>query len=318
MKKKNIIPLIVFIIMMLIITACSKVNETMSTKKETLTVYTTIFPLEDFTKKIGGKDVEVKSVYPPGTDAHTYEPTQKMMMEMANANLFIYNGAGLEAFAEKLHDTLQKENVKIIETTKGIDLLEYEDEHTHNDAHHDSNDNNHHEVDPHVWLDPILAIQQAETIKDALVSLKPERKDEFEANFEQVKKQLEKLDEQLKEVIQQAKTDKILVAHAAYGYWEKRYGLKQISVTGLSPSNEPSQKSLTNVIKKAKEHELKYILFETFATPQVAEVVKKEVGADILRIHHLSSQTEEDQKNNKDYFDLMNENIKTLEKALNE
>ena len=197
-------------------------------------------------------------------------------------------------------------------------MLEYEDEHTHNDAHHDSNDNNHHEVDPHVWLDPILAIQQAETIKDALVSLKPERKDEFEANFEQVKKQLEKLDEQLKEVIQQAKTDKILVAHAAYGYWEKRYGLKQISVTGLSPSNEPSQKSLTNVIKKAKEHELKYILFETFATPQVAEVVKKEVGADILRIHHLSSQTEEDQKNNKDYFDLMNENIKTLEKALNE
>ena len=309
---------------------------------EKVIIYTTIYPLEDFAKKIGGKHVEVTSVYPPGVDAHTYEPTQSTMVQIAEADLFVYNGAELEAFAEKLNETLANEKVKIINSSAGLKLLESahthehddhadngshgEDHHDHADheyAHHDHDEDDahhdhHHDVDPHIWLEPIMAIHQAETIKDALIELKPDAKDEFEKNFDKIKAQLEELDGQFKDVVQQAKTKKILVSHAAYGYWEQSYGIEQISATGISPTDEPSPKALAEVIATAKEHQLKYIIFETFATPKLAKIVKNEVGAEILLMHHLSSRSDDDIKNNKDYFDLMKENIETLRQALSE
>src|SRR4051794_25670605 len=73
---------------------------------ETLTVYTTIYPLEDFTKKIGGEFVEVQSIYPPNVDAHSFEPSIKDMITLANSDLFIYSGAGIEGFAEKASEAL--------------------------------------------------------------------------------------------------------------------------------------------------------------------------------------------------------------------
>lgn len=320
--KKARLYLIILLILSAFAAGCSSSSKSPdTTEKEKLTVYTTIYPLEDFTKKIGGEHVEVASIYPPGADAHTYEPTQKVILKIANADLFIYNGAGMESFTNKLTDTLSKENVKIVESTEGISLIDHSHEHEeeNEDGHdhdHGEEGHHHHDVDPHVWLDPVLAMQQANSIKEALIELKPDAEEDFEKNYAAIKKQFEELDNKFRETVDHAPKKEILVAHEAYGYWEKRYGIEQISVTGLSPTNEPSQKKLAEIIEIAKEHELNYIIFETFATPKIADIVKKEIGAEILRMHHLSSQSEEDKKENKDYFDLMNENIETLQKAL--
>ncbi len=118
------------------------------------------------------------------------------------------------------------------------------------------------------------------------------------------------------QLIKGAKRKEILVAHAAYGYWEKRYGLKQISVTGLSPTNEPSQKQLASIIQIAKDHDIHYIFFEQNVTSKIAEVVKNEIGADVLILHNLEARTNDDIANNKDYFAIMNDNISALKKAL--
>ncbi|GIW50430.1 MAG: hypothetical protein KatS3mg080_1041 [Anoxybacillus sp.] len=156
----------------------------------------------------------------------------------------------------------------------------------------------------------------AETIKQTLTELKPEAKDDFEQNFVSLKQQLEQLDQQFQQLVKEAKRKEILVAHAAYGYWEKRYGLKQISVTGLSPTNEPSQKQLASIIQIAKDHDIHYIFFEQNVTSKIAEVVKNEIGADVLILHNLEARTNDDIKNNKDYFAIMNDNISALKKAL--
>ena len=331
-------------------------NEPQDKAKDALTIYTTVYPLEDFTKKIGGEHVDVQSVYPPGVEAHTFEPTPKTMKQLADSDAFIYIGEGMEGFVDHAIKTLQNENVKLVEGAKGVDLLHsdhglhinHEDEHEHEtneEAHeHDheqehggtesaheeehahenteeapGEEHNHYhgDKDPHVWLDPFLSIIIAQNIKNALVELKPEAKDTFEKNFAAVKKDLQELDQQFQEAIKVAAKKEILVSHAAYGYWEKRYGIKQLSVSGLSPTNEPSQKQLTKIIQTARDHDIQYVIFEQNITPKIAEIVRNEIGAEVLYLHNLESLTDEDIKNSKDYFTIMKENLETLKKALN-
>ncbi|WP_158007642.1 metal ABC transporter solute-binding protein, Zn/Mn family, partial [Bacillus anthracis] len=164
---------------------------------------------------------------------------------------------------------------------------------------------------------PTLAMKQAEKIKNALVALQPDHKQEFEKNFAALQTKFTDLDDQFKSVVANAKTKDILVSHAAYGYWEQRYGLKQIAIAGISASDEPSQKQLADITKTVKEHNLKYILFETFSTPKVASVIQKETGTKVLRLNHLATISEDDAKSNKDYFTLMEENVNTLKEATN-
>ncbi|MBM6616672.1 metal ABC transporter solute-binding protein, Zn/Mn family [Bacillus suaedaesalsae] len=312
------------------------------TTDEKLKVYTTIFPLEDFAKRIGGDHVEVVSVFPPGVDAHSFEPTAKTMVDMAKADAFIYTGAGIEGFAEAATEALQNEEVRIVKATEGMDLVKLEehahdeeghddhdgeeghDDHAHDEEGHDDHegekehdDHNHGGQDPHVWLDPLLAIQLAENILHAFEELNPAAKEEFEQNFNKLKLDLEALDSEFKTVIDTGKTKEILVSHAAYGYWESRYGLEQISVLGLTPTNEPSQQELTEIIKTAEEHNIRYLIFEQNVSSKVADIVKNEIKAEALTLHNLEAITDEDIKNNEDYFSIMKRNLETLKTALN-
>lgn len=324
MKKKLSLLLAFWFITMMSIVGCSSNTasngeKAENSKEDQLIIYTTIFPLQYFTKKIGGDHVLVESVFPPNADAHTYEPTTKQMVKMAEADLFIYTGIGLEGFAEKAHETLETENVKVIKAGDGIELIKSKDEDEHADKHEDehTDEHTHHDdLDPHVWLDPVLAVQLAENIKNALVELKPEAKKDFEENFEQLKEQLNDLDQQFKDVVQNAERSEIVVSHAAYGYWENRYGIQQIYISGLSPTSEPSQKELAEIIEFAKKHNIKYVIFEQNVSNNIANIVQSELGAEALTLHNLESITEEEMKNGEDYFSLMKQNLETLKKAL--
>ncbi|MGA9290632.1 MAG: metal ABC transporter substrate-binding protein [Anaerobacillus sp.] len=297
--------------------ACSNEKPNTTTDGQ-LVIYTTLYPLEYFANRIGGDDVQAQSIIPPGSDAHSFEPTTRTMTKLAEADLFIYNGAGMEGFAEAAKETLQNEDVTVLESAKGIHLDESHEEHEKhvNEDAHDGHD--HGDINPHIWIDPILAIQQAENIKNTLVELSPEKKDSFETNFEALKSDLLKIDESFQQMVESVPKKEFLISHDAYSYWEKRYGLEQLSVAGLSPSQEPTQKQLEDIIQTAKDHHLTYMLFEQNATPKPAKAVQHELGLKTLRIHNLSVLTEEDLAKNETYLTLMERNIETLRKALSE
>jgi zinc transport system substrate-binding protein len=297
------------------------------TEKATLTVYTTIYPLEDFTKKIGGNYVDVKSIYPPNVDAHSFEPSTKDMIALANSDLFIYTGVGIDGFAEKAAESLKEESVTILEAGEGIQLLEstHSEEHQHEgesteaEGHEQDEDGHDHgDFDPHVWLDPILSIELANNIKNTLSDLLPEHATEFEANFIQLKTDLEELDQEFKMTIESSKTKYLLVSHEAYGYWEERYGIEQIAIAGLSPTQEPTQKGLQNIIEESKEHQIHYVIFEQNLSPKVSEIIQDELGAKSLTLHNLEAITEENLKQKDDYFSIMRKNLQTIKTALNE
>ncbi|MYL50937.1 adhesin [Halobacillus litoralis] len=355
MKKLAI--LLSFILTILVVTACGNEetsteqnNETESDENGELNVYTTVYPLQFFTEQIGGETVNVQSILPPGSDAHTYEPTTKEMVKMAEADLFIYNGAGLEGYAKKISESIQPEGVEILEAAADIDLKEHvhdhgedaqaEDEHAHEedshgeDGHADEEDahetdeqanaedshegHDHGEMDPHVWLDPVRAAQMAEGIKSQLIKMNPEQKDLYEENYKELQAQLMDLDQEFHDRVESKSKSKVIVSHAAYGYWEEAYGIEQIAVSGLSPTNEPSQKDLENIVQVAESNNLEYVVFEQNITPKVSEVIQNEIGAEALRFHNLSVLTEDNVDNDENYFTLMEQNLDVLTKALSE
>ncbi len=283
-----------------------------------LSIYTTVYPLQYFTERIGGDFVKVDTIYPPGADEHTFEPTQRDMMNLVDADLFFYVGLGLEGFVDKAKDTLKNEQVEMISTADHISFgdnppidQEQDSKQVENNAHNQS-------IDPHVWLDPIYAQELAKSIKDALVKKMPKQKDTFEKNYNELSKELDKLNQSFETTAKSAKYKEIVVAHAAYGYWEKRYGIKQISISGLSTTNEPSQKKLEEIISKAKQDHIKYIIFEQNVTSKLTKIVEEEVGAKSLTLHNLSVLTKENIDNKDNYFTIMDKNIQTLNKALND
>lgn len=297
--------------LLILLAGCSNNDQNNKEGKEKLNVYTTVYPLRYFTEQIGGDFVNVKSIYPPGADEHTYEPSQKDMMNLADSDLFFYIGLGLEGFADKASTVLNNDNVKMYAIGEEIHLEPTEEEHEHEDDGH-----NHGDIDPHIWIDPIYAKEMAKKILDTLSAQVPEQQKLFEKNYEALSSQLDELDAQFKEVAEKATRKNFIIAHAAYGYWEHRYGLKQLPISGISSSQEPSQKKLKDIVDTVKSEKIPYILYEQNINSRLADVIRQETGTKALKIHNLAVLTENEFDKNETYFTLMEKNIKVLEKAL--
>lgn len=312
--KKIILILSFLLPLSLLLSACSNGKEQATKKKDQLSIYTTVFPLQYFTAQIGGKYVNVKTIYPPGADEHTFEPSQKDMMNLADSDLFFYIGLGLEGFVEKSKGTLKNEHVTLMPTAEKLKLPKIDD--SHEEEEHD-HDHGHGDVNPHVWLDPIYSKEIAAVIRDALIKQMPQHKELFNENYQQLALKLDELNTNYEQTITSAKHKKIIVTHAAFSYWEKRYGIEQISISGLSTANEPTQKELEKIISIAEHEGLHYMLFEQNVQSKLGKIVQKEIGAKALPIHNLAILTKDNIKNKETYFSLMNKNLESLKIALN-
>lgn len=293
---------------------CQGENSGNETDGSPLQVHTTVFALEDFTSKIGGSEVEAESIYPPNADAHSFEPTANELVQLAESDAFIYSGVGMEGFVETAEDMLGDEDVAMVPAGEGIELIGSDHDHDHDHDH----EAEHADGDPHIFLDPVRSIDVAENIKDTLVELRPEQEEYFTENYEALRDDLEELDQTLESTFAEADRDQMIVSHAAYGYWEERYGLEQLSVLGLSSTEEPSQSELAEIVEIAEANDIGYVVFENNVSSTVTEVIQEEIGAESLVLRNMESVSEEDLANDEDYFSMMEKNMETLETALNE
>ncbi|MBT2582585.1 zinc ABC transporter substrate-binding protein [Planococcus sp. ISL-109] len=311
-------------------------NDTVDeTAAEKVDVYATVYPLVYFAERIGGDRVDVKSVYPPGSNEHTFEPTQKDMINMADADLLFYVGLGLEGFIDSAQQTLQDENLEFVATADAItdEQLEAaaseeahgdeedehgqeEDEEGHEEDELGHEEHDHGSTDPHVWISPVLSQQLAASIRDSLTDADPEGAEQFEQNYEELVAELEALDESFQNLNTQVERDTFFVSHSAFGYLSAPYGFNQVAVAGLNSQDEPSQRELTEIVDMAREQDIQYIVFEQNVSSNLTEVIQNEVGAEAIEMHNLGVLTQEDIDNNETYFTLMEKNLQVLETVL--
>ncbi|CEG28295.1 metal ABC transporter solute-binding protein, Zn/Mn family [Bacillus sp. B-jedd] len=315
--RKQLIALFILLAGTLLSACADDTRQQTEKSPDKLSIYTTVYPLQFFAERIGGEHAEVHTIYPPGADEHTFEPSQKDMIALAESDLFFYIGLGLEGFAEKAKTSLKNEDVTIVAAADKINLEKAALENEEDGHEEDEHGHSHSGIDPHIWLDPVYAKELAKSVMDGMAEKMPENRADFEKNYQKLIGDLDQLDKKFKVTASSAKNKEIIVSHAAFGYWESRYGIRQTSIAGMSTASEPTQKDMEKIISTVRKNGIKYILVEQNVSSKLAQAVHKETGAKIIHIHNLATRTDKDIANKETYLTLMEQNVDTLKKAMN-
>jgi len=269
----------------------------------TIAAIASFYPMIEFTRIIGGDRVTVRGLVPPGAEAHDFEPTPRDLVALQNARLIVYNGAGFEPWIDRLLPQIPKSVVRV-NATAGLPLRTVE------------SGEERGQTDPHVWLDPVLAQRQVDNILAGVVRADPGGRAVYGANADALKARLAGLHESYPRALAGCRRKVIVVNHAAFGYLAARYGLTQIAVSGLAPQSEPSPATIREVIRLARQHRVDVVYFEALVSPRVAATVAREIGARTLLLDPIEGVTESDQRIGKDYFFLMEQNLRNLVSGL--
>ncbi len=192
------------------------------------------------------------------------------------------------------------------------DHAKHEEKHeSHEDGAHD--EHNHGEYDPHTWLDPVLAQTMVDEISEALISVDANNEATYRSNAIALKIRFAQLDHAYQQNLANCVNKKMIISHDAYGYLAKRYGFKFHSITGFSPQDEPSAKILAELKEEAREG-VTHILIEENNIKRFADTLARETGLKTLPINPLGRGTLNPQK---DFFDVMNDNLNSFKEALN-
>ena len=319
--KKNLKILTILLISIIIISGCSTDNKQVQFTAETenlekLTVYTSFYPMYDFTSKIGGEKVNVVCIVPSGIEPHDWEPSASDIAKLEKAKLFIYSGAGLEHWVEDILSSLTNPSLHVVEASKNITLISgHEDNHTsHSDAqdiHEESSS-----VDPHVWLNPLNAKIQAHNIQKALCEVDPANTQYYEDNYQAFSDELDQLHQEFMDRLAHVTSRKVIVTHEAFGYLCDAYHLEQLGIEGLSPNSEPTPARMIKIIEFAKEHQITTIFFEEMANEKVAKTIASEIHAETAVLSPIEGLSEKQTVNGDDYLSVMRQNLDALVKAL--
>lgn len=273
--------------------------------EEKISVVASLYPLADFTENIGGDLIRVIITTPAGAEPHDYEPTPQDIAAAYHARLFIYNGNGLDAWAEKIAPDLAARGVTVIKMADHLDSLKA-----------DAPESARESYDPHFWLDPINAAKEAGIITEALVKLDPAHENMYRQNNGRFADQLMQLDQEYMAGLAGCRIREIITSHNAFNYLAKRYNLTTLYILGLSPDEEPSPKTMARVADIAKEKHIKYIFFETLVNSKLSETIAHEIGARTLTLNPIEGLTDEEVKSGKNYISIMRDNLANLKIAL--
>ncbi len=275
-----------------------------------IVVVTSIFPLADFVQNIGGEKVEVVTLLPPGAGPHTYEPTPDKVKNVTRASLFVKNGGGLEFWAEKMVLAAANPRLLVVDTSRGIETIEGRE-----DIKESEEDDHDEGVNPHFWVDPVLAQKQVEAIRDSLISIDPAQEAFYRQNTAVYLKALEALDREIAEQTKSFSIREFISFHAAWSYFARRYNLVEAAVIESSPGREPSPALLKQIVDTAKKAKIRAIFAEPQFSPRIAETIALETGCKVLFLDPIGGPGLKDRDS---YINLMRYNVSQMSLAMKE
>ncbi len=318
---KLMLNILLFVLSLALFTACQK-KETLppagSPKK--LIVVTTLFPLYDFARTIGGDKAEVNLIIPPGVEAHSFEPKPEDAVRVSKSDLFVFTNEYMEPWAVKFAGGVNSGSVTLVDSSKGVKFLKSGAADHGEKGHGGHKDKGHDHAegkDPHVWLDFDNARIMVDNISVAMAAKDPVNKDYFLANAVLVKNALKKLDDEFKAGLSACSKRVVLHGgHYTFGYLANRYGLNYESASAVNADAEPTPAKLIALVKQVRAMNLKYVFSEELLSPRVSEMIAKEAGVSVLMLHGAHNIGREDFDRKTDFISLMGRNLASLRTGL--
>lgn len=302
MKKRTLSVFTVFVLLSMMPFACLT-REPGPADNKRLNVVTTLFPLYDFAKNVGGMLVEVELLVPPGMEPHSYEPNPGDILKINDSDIFLYTGEYMEPWVEDILKSLSREGPLVVDTSTGIVIPE------------DYAQNNR---DPHIWLDFSNAQTMVENILNSFIVKDPANRNVYLKNAGAYAVQLGLLDKRFHDELSLCRKDMIIHGgHFAFGYLTRRYHLRYLSAyRGFSPNAEPTPGNMIELIQNLRNHGLNHVFFEELVSPNVAETVARETGARLLMLHGAHNISKKDWDQKVTFLSLMENNLENLKIAL--
>lgn len=315
-------------------------------KEETRTIYASFYPIYNLTKQIVGDKFDVVAFNSLTTESHDFEPSAKEIAELSKSSLIFMNGAGMEDWKDSVEESVDTE---MVDTSAGLDLIKADEDvdhdhdhedadhdhdhedadhnHDHEDAEHDyehedeegEHEHHHHhhgEFDPHTWLSPKNAKDQAKVISDKLSEIDPANKEYYQANYEKIAAELDSIIEEYTEKFAQVENKKFIVPHEAFGYVARDFGLEQIPLASLTSTADPDAKVMKEVTDLAKLEQIKTVFFEKGGSDKAAKTIAEEIGAETAPLSTMEFASQEELDKGVTLQEIIKENLENIYKSL--
>ena len=310
-------------------------------------VVSTSFPGYDFARAVTkNTNISTKMLVKPGAETHTYEPTPQDIIDIKNADMFIYVGGDSDTWVEKILkdvDTKKTHVVKLVDLVSTVEEeivegMEDEDEHDHDHDHdhdhkHDHDHDHHHdheshahkhdheeeeeglEIDEHVWTSPKNAMEIVKKIAKVASEIDAAEKNKIDDNAEKYVAEIAQVDKDLHQAIDGKISEIVVADRFPFRYFADEFGLKYAAAfSGCSEQTEASVKTISFLINKVKQEKIKKIYKIELSNGKIAETVRKDTGAEVLELHSAHNVTADDFSKGVTYVDLMQRNLVALSK----
>jgi zinc transport system substrate-binding protein len=268
-----------------------------------LQVTASFYPMYFFASQIGGDKADVINITPASAEPHDYEPTTQQIVKINQSNMLVLNGGIMEAWGSKIKDQLSGSNVLVVTTGEGL-------------INKDLNENGQKILDPHVYMDPILAKKQVTAIEKGFEKIDPKDASYFQANARKLEGELDQLNAEFKQGLSNCKQKDFITSHAAFGYLAAQCGINQVSISGVSPDEEPSSQKLAEITQLVKQKDIKIIFFESLVSPKLSDTIANETGVKTMVLDPIEGITSDGIKAGQNYLTIMRQNLNNLQIAL--
>jgi zinc transport system substrate-binding protein len=264
---------------------------------EGVVVVGSFYPLAHAARSVAGDHATVVDLTPAGAEPHDLELSPDDVDLLLDADVVLYLGGGFQPAVEAVIE--DREGPGAVDLLDAVaDLVEEE------------------ERDPHVWLDPRAMGAIVAAAADAMAAARPADRRVFTTGASAAVEELDRLHRRFEDGLSNCERDLIVTAHDAFGHLARRYGLRQVPITGVSPESEPDPRHLAEIADLVRREGVTTIFTEELVSPEVAEALADEAGVQTAVLSPIEGLTDEDAMAGEDYVSLMRENLRTLREAL--
>ncbi len=308
LRSKSIFSIPGAILLMVLLVSCSNSQKTdRNSDQSKLNVVTTFLPITLFTEAVAGECATVTSLIPPNLGPHDFQATPADISALSNASVLVKNGLGMEYFLDKLITSANNNSLQVVDTSRGVAVIRSDDD--QDEAK--QGDQEYGEVNPHIWLDPLRAVQQVENIRDGLVKADPECADGYTKRAAAYASQLKGLNTTIATQLKPFRGQTFIAFHDFAPYFAERYGLKADFVVDV-PEMNPTPEDLQRVSKKVQQSQLKALLSEPQEGDRSFNALALDLGVKVVTFDPLETGSEQASKQPDTYFKVMDKNVVSL------